>query len=188
MRRSPLIAGIVAVLGLLVFWVLVLAPRGAERERLRAEISTAQGELNSLSAQLASLSSVDVQALQAELSGYRGKIPATADEPGIIQALLDAAREANVTFDGVQFGAPSASAAQAVSVINLSFTAKGKYFDLARFLFELEHLDRLSYVRSVSLARTEGGLTLSLAVDMYTTDTSSGPGSDPAPGPEVGGA
>lgn len=186
MSRNPLIAAVIAGLAVLLFWVLVLGPRGAEVERLQGEILAAEGELSSMNAQLAALRSVDLPALQAELANYRNKIPVTPDESGIIESILGAARVAGVSVDGIQFGAPGASGAAPVSLIGLSFTARGQYFDLSRFLFELENLDRLSYVRSISISPAEGGLSMAVAVDLYTSDLSAGPGSDPAPGPEVG--
>ena len=66
-------------------------------------------------------------------------------------------------------------------------TAEGAYFDLARFVFELEHLDRLSRVSGISVSPTgQKGLTLSVTAEVYTTDQSTGPGSVPDPGVEVG--
>lgn len=186
MRRNPLVAAAVAVLAVLLFWVLVLGPRGAEVTRLDGEIATAQAELDTLNARLTALRAVDLEPLQAELAGYRKSIPSSPDEDGIIQTLVDASNRANVTFEGLQFGSPVASGVAPVSVITVNFTAKGSYFDLAKFLFELEHLERLAYVRTISVSPSEGGLSLALVVDMFTTDTNAGPGSDPAPGPEVG--
>lgn len=181
-----MVAAAVALLAVLLFWVLVLAPRGAEVTRLDGEIGTAQAELDGLTARLESLRAVDVAPLQAELAGYRESIPSSPDEDGIIQTLVDASRRADVTFDGLQFGAPAPSGVAPVSVITVNFTARGAYFDLARFLFELEHLERLAYVRTISLSPGEGGLSLALVVEMFTTDTNAGPGSDPAEGPQVG--
>lgn len=181
-----MIAAVATVFSVLAFWLFVLAPRGSEIEALKGEILSAGADLDSLDAQLATLQGIDPQALQAELAGYRTQIPPTADERGIIQALLDASRTAGVSFDGLQFNNGGASSLGPVSVINVSFNANGAYFDLARFLFELEHLDRLAYVRTMSVSPGQAGLTLALSVDMFTTDTSVGPGSDPAPGAEVG--
>lgn len=179
-------AAAVAVLAVLIFWVLVLGPRGAEVSRLDGEIVAAQGELDALSARLAALRAVDPAPLQAELAGYRESIPSTPDEDGIIQTLVDASQRSDVAFEGLQLGSPVASGIAPVSVITVNFTARGSYFALARFLFELEHLERLAYVRTISVSPSEGGLALALVVDMFTTDTSAGPGSDPAAGPEVG--
>lgn len=190
MTRNPLVSALVAGLAVLAFWLFVLGPRGAEIDRLNDEVATAQADVDSLNQRLVTLQGVDPGSLQAELAAFRKKIPSTPDESGIIQTLLDAAESASVdgrvAIDGIQFGSPGSIGAAPVSLISLTFTAKGSYFDLARFLFELENLDRLAYVRTISVSPGEGGLALSLAVDVYTTDTSAGPGSDPAPGPEVG--
>lgn len=186
MRRNPLVAvGVAALVGLL-FWIFILAPRGNEIRDLNGQISSAEGELDALNGQLASLESIDGAALQRELAIYRGMIPPTPDEKGMIEILLAAADRANVSLDGFQFGSPSPASAAPVSAITVTFTVEGGYFDLARFLFELEHLERLAIVRSISVVPGVGGLSLPLTVELYSTDISAGPGSDPAPGPEVG--
>lgn len=186
MTRNPLIAAAVAVLATLLVWQLVIAPRGAEMSSLESDIATAQSEVAALNSQLTSLRGIDAQALQVSLADYRKKLPPTVDEKGIIQVLLDASKRAGVAFDGLQFGTPSPSASGSISVITVSLSVKGAYFGLARFLFELEHLERLALVRGISINRGEDGLSMPLTVEMYTTDTSAGPGSDPAPGTEVG--
>lgn len=179
-------AAVVAAFAVLLFWLLVLSPRGSEIQSLEAEVSTAKADLGSLSARLGSLKGADLGALQAELATYRGEIPPTPDEPGIIQVLLDAATSSKVSLTGIEFAPPGPAPAAPVSLISLSFAVQGSYFDLAQFLFELEHLDRLAYVRTVSVAPGDSGLVLGLTMDVFTTDTNAGPGSDLDTGPQVG--
>jgi Tfp pilus assembly protein PilO len=71
----------------------------------------------------------------------------------------------------------------------VTFTVKGNYFALAEFLFNVETLPRVAKVQNVTIsaAGETSGTTSSVpflqmtgAVTFYTTDTSSGPGSDPA--------
>ena len=65
-------------------------------------------------------------------------------------------------------------------------TVTGSYFAVTEFLFKIETLPRAAKTTAVSVspAPTETNsslLTVTLAVDMYTSDQSAGPGSSPGP-------
>lgn len=187
MRRNPLAAGAVVALALAAFAFLVVFPRGREVARIDARIAKAETRVAELESQLVVLQGVDAAELAAQISAIREELPATAALPELLQSLTAAAVRADVTLGGLSVGGVTTSTAASVSVIPVTMTAEGAYFDLARFVFELEHLDRLCRVSGISIAPTgERGLTLSLSAEFYTTDPSAGPGSAPEPGPEVG--
>ncbi len=73
--------------------------------------------------------------------------------------------------------------ATGLSTISNTLSVTGTYFALTEFLFSIETLPRAAKVTSVSLVPGEEGgtLTLSAGVDVYTSDTSAGPGSSPGP-------
>lgn len=187
MRRNPLIAAIAVVLGLAVLAFGIVFPRGREVTRIRSEVADAEAGLAGVEAQLASLESVDAAAVARDLGVIREQIPSSAALPDLLRVLDRAAAIADVSLTSIGVGAGAASSAASVSVISLTLSAQGGYFALARFLFELEHLGRLSVVRSVSLSPSgERGLTASISADVFTTDPSVGPGSGAEGGPEVG--
>ena len=70
---------------------------------------------------------------------------------------------------------------QSISVLPASISVDGSYFALDEYLFRLESLPRISKVVSITLApgQDSSQLTLTLNVNFYTTDVSSGPGSQP---------
>jgi Tfp pilus assembly protein PilO len=188
-RRNPLILGIVVALGLLLFTLFVVAPRGAEVESVRGEIATAQQELAALQADVAALRAAqEAGTATADLAAIREALPPTPDLPELLAALEALAARSNVGISSIAPGAPSASAAGSASVIPLSLTVSGDYFALARFLFDLETQPRLTRVTSVSISGggDTGALAMQISAEVYTTDLNAGPGSDPAPGPEVG--
>jgi hypothetical protein len=76
-------------------------------------------------------------------------------------------------------------------------TVTGSYFALDEFLFLMETLPRAAKVQSVAVtpvAATEGAavattsLSMAIAIEFYTTDTSAGPASVPGPSEGAGAA
>ncbi|MFM8999041.1 MAG: type 4a pilus biogenesis protein PilO [Actinomycetota bacterium] len=189
MRRNPLIVGFAILAGLGLFLLLVVIPRGNEVASVRTEIDAAQQELAALEADVAALEAAkEAGTAAADLAAIRAALPPTPELPELLAALQAAATEANVSLSSIAPGAPSPSAAGSASVIPLSITVSGDYFALARFLFDLETQPRITRVASVSITGggESGALAMQVNAEVYTTDLSAGPGSDPAPGAEVG--
>lgn len=187
MRRNPLLAGGVVVLALALFAVFLVLPRGAEVRSVEAEIATAETELGRLTVALTEIQQIDPGALEAELATYRLQIPSTTDLPGLIESLVATARNSGVELSSVSFSGVAQSSAGGVASMPVSLAGTGTYFDIARFLFSLDHMGRLTKTDSISLSPQEGNtLVFSISTQVFTTDLSAGPGSAPEPGPEVG--
>ena len=78
--------------------------------------------------------------------------------------------------------------ATGVTAIPITMSLTGTYFALDEYLFQLETLPRAAKVISVTLApagtgatTVSGTLTMQVTMELYTTDISAGPGSDPGP-------
>lgn len=187
MTRRPVVAALVVVAGLTVLTLSVVLPRGREVQRLRDEVVSAETAVLALAVDLAELRTVaDTGALVTRLEALRAQMPTTSALPELLDVVQAAAEVAGVSLKAVAPGPPMASDPPGASVIPLALTVEGSYFALARFLFELENLERLTKVLGVSIAGTGQSLTMQVAAEVYTTDTSVGPGSDPAPGEEAG--
>lgn len=186
MRRNPLLVGGLVLLALILFAVFFVLPRGAEVRSVEADITSAETELGRLTIALAETQRIDPAAIEAELAAYREQIPSTTDLPGLIEALVATAKDSGVQLNSISFAGVGQSAAGGVASLPVSLAGSGTYFDVARFLFSLDHLGRLTRTDSISLSPGDGTLAFSLATEVYTTDLSAGPGSAPEPGPEVG--
>ena len=187
MRRNPLAVGAIAIAALAVLAFALVIPRGREVASISAKIGEAQARVQELNAQLEVLRGVNAATLATQIAQLRTEVPSTAALPDLLASLSAAADRSGVTLGGISVGGASTSTAASVSVIPLSITAEGGYFQLARFVFELENLDRLSRVSGISVSPTgQKGLTLSVTAEVYTTDQSTGPGSVPDAGVEVG--
>ena len=65
-------------------------------------------------------------------------------------------------------------------------TCTGSYFAVTEFLFKIETLPRAAKTTSVGIAPSPSAtnaslLTVTLSIDMFTSDQSAGPGSTPGP-------
>lgn len=186
MSRSPLLAAAAVALGVLVFAFTIVVPRGREVAAVEARVADEDARVVELRTQLAILEATPSTDVAAALASVRAQVPSTAALSDLIRLLSGAAVRSGVGLLSVTLTPGGQATSASVSTIPLAITVAGGYFDLARFLFELEHLDRLTRVSAFSLSDGGEELSMSVTAEVYTTDASFGPGADPAPGAEVG--
>ena len=191
-RRAPLIAGIVmAVIAVLAF-LLIVNPKRAQVADAQAQLEEARAEELSLEAQKATLeqAKAEAPANRRVIRQVEQQLPPTADPQGFILLLKNAAVKAGVDLTQQTTGNPvvPTTGATGVTTIPITLSLSGTYFALDEYLFQLETLPRAAKVISVSLApsstgatTTTGTLTMQVSMELYTTDISAGPGSDPGP-------
>jgi Tfp pilus assembly protein PilO len=193
-KRGPIIAGAgVALLALLLF-LFVVSPKMGEVAAARTELEDARAEQQTLESQLSALEdarngSAEARQIIAEVDQ---QIPPTADLPGLILLLRNAAVGAGLDLVTVTPGAPTFNAESGLSVIPVTVNGTGSYFDVAEFQFRIETLPRAAKTLTVTLSPGGAGddttttfgspeLTMTASVELYTSDTSAGPGSIPGP-------
>jgi Tfp pilus assembly protein PilO len=183
-RRAVIVAGAgAAVLALLLVLFLVL-PKMAEVTKAEGELQDAKAEQQTLSVQLNALKQARDEAPQNEatIRDIEGRVPPTSDLPGVILFLRNAAAVSGVQVLSLTPGAPAPAPAGGFSSIAVSASGEGSYFALVKYLHEMETLPRAATVESIDLTPTEGTvLGFTATITLYTSDVSSGPGSEPGP-------
>jgi Tfp pilus assembly protein PilO len=183
-RRAVIVAGAgAAILALLLVLFLVL-PKMAEVTKAQGELKDAKAEQQTLSVQLNALKQARDEAPtnEATIREIEGKVPPTADLPGVILFLRNAAAVSGVQVLSLTPGAPAPAPAGGFSSIAVSASGQGSYFALVKYLHEMETLPRAATVESIDLAPSEGTvLGFAATITLYTSDVSSGPGSEPGP-------
>jgi Tfp pilus assembly protein PilO len=184
--RKPLAAGAMfAVAAVIVLVALVMPKMAAVKTQQKAlDASVAQGQ--QLSAQVAQLEQAKREAasVKRRLDSLEQQIPATVQLPLLIREVRKVADKAAVDFIQISPGNPTPSTAGSFSTIPTQITATGNYFAVTEFLYRLETLPRAVKVTTITLAPGPDGLPelqLQLSTEMYTTDMSAGPGSQPGP-------
>ena len=183
-RRAVIVAGAgAAILGLLLVLFLVL-PKMAEVTKAEGELQDAKAEQQTLSVQLNALKQARDEAPQNEatIREIEGKVPPTANLPGLILFLRNAATVSGVQVMSLTPAVPVPEPSGAFSSISVSASGQGSYFALVKYLHEMETLPRAATVESIDLSPLEGTvLSFAATITLYTSDVSSGPGSEPGP-------
>jgi Tfp pilus assembly protein PilO len=183
-KRAVIVAGAGAgVLALLLVLFLVLPKMGQVTEA-QQELEDTRAQQQTLSAQLNALRQARDEAPvnEAAIREVDGKVPPTADLPGVILFLRNAAAVSGVQVLSLTPSTPTTAEAGGFSSISVSATGDGSYFALVQYLHEIETLPRAATVQSVDLSPTEGStISFAATITLYTSDVSSGPGSEPGP-------
>jgi Tfp pilus assembly protein PilO len=183
--RRPLLVGVgVGVLAVLVFVVLVM-PKMSDVKKQQKALDAAVKTGQQLTAQVGELEDAKHQAasVRKQLAKLELAIPSVTALPRLIRQVQHVADVAAVDFVQVSPGAPTATTGS-YSTVPTQITATGSYFAVTEFLYELETLPRDVKVTSITVGPGPTGLpqlALNLSAEVYTTDTSAGPGSTPGP-------
>ncbi len=183
-RRRVIVAGAGAgILALLLVLFLVL-PKMAEVTEARQELEDTQAQQQTLSVQLNALRQARDEAPENEaaIREVDGMVPPTADLPGVLRLLRNAAAVSGVQVLSLTPNTPTTAESGGFSSIAVSASGEGSYFALVNYLHEIETLPRAATVQSIDLNPLEGStLTFAATITLYTSDVSSGPGSEPGP-------
>lgn len=185
-RRGPLIAGAVGVvLSLLLIFFLVLPKLNGVTEA-RQDLIQAQADRGTLEARLGALRDAQENAPEAQriIAEIDIKVPPTADVSSVIRMLDIASTQSTLDLQSFTPVAPVFDADVGLSRIDIQVSVTGTYFELDEFLFLVETLPRAARLLNVTIGASAilaGELTMQATVQVFTSDTSAGPGSQPGP-------
>jgi Tfp pilus assembly protein PilO len=199
-RRTPIIAGVIAVAVALLAVFLLVRPKMSEVSTTEDDLQVAEDQEVTLAAQLNALQDAQAAApeTEQEIAAIDAEIPPTADLPSLFRLLQGAADRSVVDFFSFTPGTPAPNTAGTFSTIASQVTVGGGYFAIDEFLFLLETLPRAAKVTTLAVTPSSAAsgetttttstsnLQLQLTVEFYTTDTSAGPGSVPGPSDVTG--
>jgi Tfp pilus assembly protein PilO len=177
------VAGLVLAALLVIFLVL---PKMSQVTAARERLSGAQADEQTLFSRLAALEDArdSAPAAQAAIAEVDRQIPPTADVSGVILLMTNAAAQSSLELKVFTPVTPIFDPVSGLSSIDIQVNVQGTYFEIAEFLFRIETLPRAAKVLDISIspdATTLGALAMSGTVQVYTSDTSAGPGSSPGP-------
>jgi Tfp pilus assembly protein PilO len=183
-RRGPIIAAVAGVAIILLMVVALILPKASQISAKQKEVEAAQQQEAQLQVQLQQLQADEKDAPQTrkQLDKLNRQMPGTADLPGLIKTLDATADQVGVDFISLAPQAPTAAGTGDYSIIPMQVTIVGGFFSIDQFLYEVESLQRVSKVMTLSLTVGPDGapqLSAVAQVEFYTTDVSAGPGSDP---------
>ena len=191
-KRAPVVAAIAAgLVALLAVFFLVL-PKRHQVSEARGDLEGIKQQTDQLNVQVQALIEAKGQAPQAhrEIREVDNQLPLTVDEPGLILLVKNAVERSGIEFADISASTPSLAASGGFSTIPVTISLEGTYFSLAEFLYRIETLPRAAKALTGSIAPSGGAaittttaasLTMQLSLELYTSDLSAGPGSEPGP-------
>jgi Tfp pilus assembly protein PilO len=192
-RNQLLIGGAAVLVIVLLWWFLLYKPLGDDLSSAQAQTASEQKRTDGLEADLARLQSQAKNASQQQalLRKLDAAVPKNPDLAEFIIQANDIADSSGISFLSIA-PAPPAAGEGGASVINMTISISGSFFQLQDYLRQLEQLERLVIVDGISI--TAGGtsdsadsggdvsLNVSLTARMFTraapaTDASGSTGS-----------
>ena len=163
-RKWTVGALVVALAIVVAGWFLLISPKRAEVSELQAEVQSQEAANSQAQTQLAVLKqqNKDLPEKQAELAGLQTQIPLTPDLPTYIREIQDIGAQAGVDVTAmtpapaVNLGTSAETAEQslapgALAAINVEVIVTGGYFEITRFVNELETASRYTLVAGFTI-------------------------------------
>ena len=187
-RRAPLLAAGVCVLGAIAFWFLAWQPMSEEREALDDERADLEQEASRLRNEIAALEDLKAQEAQLRYAFERHDdfLPVGLEQPAVVAELQEVADGAGVELEQMQFGDPArvdldgddedgapdvGEPGHVLASIQVALSLDGRYAELTDLLRRLEvEMDRALLVESLSLGSGSDGfpdLSASLSGQLF---------------------
>jgi Tfp pilus assembly protein PilO len=191
-KRNAIIIGAVAIVAIILVWYLALySPLNDDLSAAQTELTTEQKRTDDLQADLARLKAQEKNSTQ-QAALLRRLDAAVPEQPDLAEFILQAneiASESGISFLSIAPAPPAAGTG--ASVIGLTISIQGSFFQLEDYLRLLENLERLVIVDGITISSSTGtessgdGTTLSVTLTgrMFTraAPTTSADGTTPAP-------
>lgn len=185
-RKWTLGAVLVAVLILVAGWFLLISPKRADVAELQTQTDAQLNQNSSLQTEISVLKqqNKDLPEKQAELAALQTKIPQAPDLAGYVREMQDVGNKSGVAFTSLTPAAPisvgSAAAVgtgvalppESLAAINVDMVVTGGYFEITKFMNELETSSRYTMVSGYVIGEDEAGVAddaTSGAVDLTAT-------------------
>ncbi len=170
-RKWTLGAALLAVVVLVAGWFLLISPKRADVADLEQQAVAQQQANSSLETDLAVLKQQNKQLpeKQAELAALRTKIPQTPDLVAYIREMQDIGRQAGVSFNTLTPATPvglgaavattptgtGALTPDQLAAINVDMEITGGYFEITKFMNELETSSRYTLVSGYTIGEDD---------------------------------
>jgi Tfp pilus assembly protein PilO len=182
-RKWTLGAVLVAVMILVAGWFLLIAPKRGEVADLEAQAQAQERSNSTLETELAVLKeqNKDLPEKQAELAALRTKIPETPELPTYIREMQDIGRQSGVSFTSLTPTTPvgvggttsttGALLPEELAAINVDMVVGGSYFEITKFMNELETASRYTLVGGYTMGVEEAEATAESSTEGTTSLT-----------------
>lgn len=155
--RNVLIAVLVAILVVGLWWFLFWRGSSTRLGDIEAELQTAVQEQDTLDTRIARLQELRNQQglFDAAVAEISVSIPADPSEAALLESIRALARESGLDIVALSAIPPAPSTlSEELFEIALNLGVEGEYFRTLQFLFDLEDLDRLIRIDQIAISAT----------------------------------
>lgn len=180
-RRLLLIATVVSVAIVGLWWVFLFSPAADELSEAEDRRDTADGQLVTLREQRDRLALLVEQRpfFQSELESLRAAVPERDDLAGIILSIDEAAKASGVEFATFSAAEPGLPDEFGLAPVQIQVGGEGGYFQILDFVNRLNRIHRIVVIERISLASSGSEedlgpprLTLNLGMSTFVTGAS----------------
>lgn len=178
-RRLVLIAAVVSVAIVGLWWVFLFSPAGSDLADAEDRRDSAESQLVTLREQRDRLALLIEQRpfFQSELESLRAAVPERDDLAGIILSVDEAAKASGVTFASFSASEPGTPDGFGLAEVQLQVSGDGGYFQVLDFMNRLNRIHRIVVIENVNLSA--GGaddlgpprLNWTMGMSTYVTST-----------------
>lgn len=200
--RSPAGTKVVGALALLAVaalgWLLVVGPQTAALTEVRTQTTDAVAQTETLRQQLAVLKAQQEQLpqLRSASAALTEKFPATADQPGLFEAVTTAVSDAGIPAENLTaltptppvvgsgdetagVALPTEGAVDTLATQTVTVSVESTYDQTRMLLANLEQMPRAYLVSSLTVTAVEGaGFSTTITGDMFVMPVADDPGVD----------
>jgi Tfp pilus assembly protein PilO len=180
-RKWTLGAVLVAIAVLAAGWFLLISPQRSTVADLQAQTQAQENANSSLQTDIEVLKqqNKDLPEKQAELAELQTQIPAVPQLPTYIRELQDIGEKSGVAFTSVTPAAPTelgggsgeALTPEMLAAINVDMVVQGSYFEITKFMNELETASRYTLVGGYTMGVEEAEATAESSTEGTTSLT-----------------
>lgn len=172
--RIWLVGGLLTIVALVAAsWFLVISPKFAQADGVRADVDTANMQLVQLRRDLATLADQEKQraTFEANLRSRRTALPTSYNVPAFLRQVQDSGAAVNVEISGFSVATPARSKKIPSAVeLPITLTAKGSAADISNFINRLQNVQtRAVLLTSVNLSEDadKGEVSTSVSVTAF---------------------
>jgi Tfp pilus assembly protein PilO len=172
--RIWLVGGLLTIVALVAAsWYLVISPKFAQADAVRADTETADLQLIQLKRDLAKLAEQEEQrsTFEANLRSRRIALPTSYNIPGFLRQMQDSGAAVDVEISGFNVSTPAKSVkVPTVVELPINLTAEGTPANLSRLIDRLQSVQtRAVLITAVSLGQgaDKGKISASMSVTAF---------------------
>jgi Tfp pilus assembly protein PilO len=162
-QKKWIIAIIAVILINVAVWFYGLSPAMEKLKAAQAELSSRQGERDSLKKRVDELNAIDTVALELELEAHRIRIPQLGLVREFITELEKVAITERLIVERLSIAEPSAR--EQFLITSISLNLAGQYSSMVKYLTFLENHTRLVLVDSINFSAGADGI-LKCTIDL----------------------